>query len=113
MHRKGKWMEHIRNEVARGLHTYRVHVVHSSLTDYLRYEFEWDYVHNAAAGEHIRILDLTEQTSPESRFRHGEVVPEGQLDVYRRARDTAWAAAVPFTDYWRGHQQYWRGSPVV
>ncbi|NKE57872.1 hypothetical protein FXN61_13935 [Lentzea sp. PSKA42] len=136
MSRKGKWLDHIRNEVVRGLHTYRVHVVHGPLTDYLRYEFEWDYVHNAAAGEHIRILDLTEQSSPEGlvaddfwligedhavvmhyddegRFQHGRIVPEGQLVEYRQARDAAWSAAVPFTDYWREHPQYWRDSPAI
>ena len=32
MARKGPWMDHIRSEVARGLHTYRVHVVRGPLT---------------------------------------------------------------------------------
>lgn len=62
--RKRSWMEHIRSEVARGLHTCRVHVVRSPLNDYLRFECEWGYLYNARAGEHIRILDLAESERP-------------------------------------------------
>jgi hypothetical protein len=51
MTRKGSWLDHIRGEVARGLHTYRVHVVRGPLTGYLRFEFEWGYAYNAAVGE--------------------------------------------------------------
>jgi hypothetical protein len=53
MTRKGAWMDRIRSEVDRGLRTYRVHVVDGPPSDYLRFEFEWGYVHNAVAGEHI------------------------------------------------------------
>jgi hypothetical protein len=58
MTRKGAWMDRIHSEVDRGLRTYRVHVVDGPPSDYLRFEFEWGYVHNAVAGEHIRILRL-------------------------------------------------------
>lgn len=61
MSRKGPWLDVIRDEVSRGLHTYRVHVLRAPLTDYERFEFEWGFVLNEQAGEHIRILDLTEQ----------------------------------------------------
>lgn len=128
---KAPWLSHIRDEVARGLHTYRVHVVDGPLSDYLRFEFEWGYVHNAAAGEHIRILDLSEQPrpdglidedfwligedrgirmryDPEGRFLGAEHVQGADADPYRRARAAAWAAAVPFSDYWQAHPQYQR-----
>ena len=131
MARKGLWMEQIRSEVARGLHTYRVHVVRSPLTDYLRFEFEWGYTYNAQAGEHIRVLDLAERRRPAplldedfwligedravrmhydaaGRYLGADIVPPADLQRYRDARDAAWSAAVPFTDYWQAHPQYWR-----
>lgn len=131
MTRKGPWMDHIRGEVARGLHTYRVHVVRGPLTGYLRFEFEWGYAYNAAAGEHIRILDLAEQPKPPAladedfwliggdravqmrydpagRFLGAEIAPAQAVPRYRAARDAAWEAALPFADYWDAHPQYWR-----
>ncbi|WP_371517498.1 DUF6879 family protein [Kitasatospora sp. NBC_01300] len=41
----------------------RDHVITRPLTDYLRFEFA-HYVHNVAAGEDIRILDLTGRENP-------------------------------------------------
>jgi len=134
MARKGPWLNVIRDEVSRGLHTYRVHVVTSPLSDYLRFEFEWGYILNAEAGEHIRILDLAERDEPADligedfwfiagqdrdrvarmrydatgRFLGADVVDEAEVDRYRRACRAAWTAAVPFEDYWRTHPQYWR-----
>lgn len=131
MARKGPWMDQLRSEVARGLHTYRVHVVRGPLSPYLRFEFEWGYTYNAAAGEHIRILDLAEQPGPPAaaagdfwligddravrmhydpggRFLGAEVAPENEIPRYRAIRDATWAAAVPFTDYWAAHPQYHR-----
>lgn len=133
---KKPWMEHIRGEVARGLRTYRVHVVHSPLNDYLRFECEWGYVYNARAGEHIRILDLAERPRPadllgedfwliddrevlrmhydaEGRYIGAEVAPEEVLPQYLAAKDAAWSGAVDFSDYWKAHPEYWRDPSVV
>jgi uncharacterized protein DUF6879 len=133
--RKGPWMEHIRGEVARGLHTYRVHVVNGPLTDYLRFEFEWGYVYNSEAGEHIRVLDLSEQArpdvlvdedfwliddeqairmhyTPDGKFVGAEIAPHETAQRYRAVRDAVWAIAVPFDSYWQGHPQYWRNRPA-
>src|SRR5262249_53089561 len=41
----------------------RVHVIRRPLTDYLRYEFAV-YQYTVAAGEDVRILDLTGQLNP-------------------------------------------------
>src|SRR5690349_10864917 len=57
---KGPWLAQLRQEVADGKRTQRLHVVTSPLSKYLRYECEWGYVYNEQAGEEIRILDLTE-----------------------------------------------------
>ncbi|MGH3961688.1 MAG: DUF6879 family protein [Pseudonocardiaceae bacterium] len=124
--RKEPWMEHIRGEVVRGAHTYRVHVVRSPLNDYLRFECEWGYVYNARAGEHIRILDLAELPRPadlldedfwliedrevlrmnysdDGKFVGAEVSPNELLPRY-----LAWSGAVDFADYWKAHPGYWR-----
>ncbi|MFF5501303.1 DUF6879 family protein [Streptomyces roseolus] len=42
----------------------RVHIVTRPLTDYLRFEFERYYQHQAPAGEDIRILDVTDRPNP-------------------------------------------------
>jgi hypothetical protein len=128
---KQPWMDVIRNEVARGLHTYRVHVVRSPLTDYLRYEFEWGYAYNAEAGEHIRILDTADQCkpdavidedfwlidnqhalvmhySPDGAFLGASIAERESVPRYVAASEAAWSAATDFANYWRRHPQFWR-----
>jgi hypothetical protein len=136
MSRKGPWLEHLRNEAARGLYSHRVHVWHSPLTDYLRYECEWGYAYNAEAGEDIRILDTAEQRKPDAvinedfwlidntyvakmhydpdgRLLGGSIAEPGEIQRYRDAQDAAWSAATPFHDYWQSHRQYWRDKPAA
>jgi hypothetical protein len=131
MARKGPWMDQIRSEVARGLHTYRVHVVRAPLSEYEMFEFEWGFRYNAMAGEHIGILDLTEKPEPLAlvhedfwllgedravrmhydlggRFLGAEIAPKSDVPRYRAAKDAALQAAVPFADYWSAHPQYQR-----
>lgn len=129
--RKQPWLHHLRQEAESGLYRHRVHVVHGPLTDYLRYECEWGYAYNAQAGEDIRILDTAERQKPDDlidydfwlidnirvlRMHYGpfgeflgaEVAPDDELPQYIAAREAAWNAAVPFTEYWATHSQYWR-----
>ncbi len=42
----------------------RVHIVRQPLSDYLRFEFDRYYQHQAPAGEDIRILDVTDRPNP-------------------------------------------------
>lgn len=130
------WHEVIRAEVARGLHTYRVHVVQSPLTDYLRYECEWGYLINGAAGERVRIIDTAEQDkpdvipdedfwligderlvlmhyNPDGTFRGASIGPAELISQYIAAREAAWSAGRDFTDYWHRHPQYHRDHPVT
>jgi hypothetical protein len=123
------WLSVIRSEVARGMHTYRVHVVRSPLTPYLRFCFEWGYAQNVAAGEHISIIDLAEQDAPgglldhdfwlindqdvvlmrydeAGRFVGAEPLEDlGKVEAYRRCAAVAWDAGVPFADYWHAHPE--------
>lgn len=130
------WPEVIRGEVARGLHTYRVHVVRSPLTDYLRYEFEWAYVRNADAGEHIRIIDTAEQPKPatvpdqdfwligdehlllmhyrpDCTFEGASIADPELIPAYIAVREAAWSAGVDFTEYWAEHPQYHRSRSII
>src|SRR6266536_4703972 len=61
---KGPWLQRLERERMEGKRRTRVHVLHSPLSDYLRYECEWGYVYTAAAGEEIHILDLAEVPRP-------------------------------------------------
>lgn len=128
---KGPWLERVAREHAQGVRRYRVHVVESPLSDYLRYECEWGYAYTAAAGEEIYILDVGETPAPEGLpdhdfwifddahvvvmdyddadiFRGAEVLPEAELARYRRYRDLALGGAVKFETYWSAHPQYHR-----
>lgn len=57
------WLTRVRHFRATDRWIGRVHVLRRPLTDYLRYELAV-YRHTVAAGEDIRILDLTSQPDP-------------------------------------------------
>lgn len=56
--RKQPWLDHLSGERDRGLYRHRVRMVTRPVTPYTRYECEWGYAPNVAAGEDVRILDL-------------------------------------------------------
>lgn len=56
--RKQPWLDHLTAERAAGLRRSRVRVVTHPITPYTRYECEWGYVPNVAAGETVRIYDM-------------------------------------------------------
>jgi hypothetical protein len=116
------WLDTVAAAVQAGKTIRRVRVVPRPLSDYIRYEFEWGFVYNVAAGEDIRVLDLTDKPGPPLPdhdfwlFDETTVVkllyrPDGtqvgrelveapDLDAYLSYRDAAWQAAIPFGDYW-------------
>lgn len=132
--RKGAWLARLRAEQAAGKARQRVHVLRSPLSDYLRYECEWGYLPNVAAGEDVRILDQAERPHPAAldvdhdfwllddqvivrmhydehgRFLGAEVLDGTELPRYRATRDTALEAAEPFTSYWNRHPEYYRAN---
>jgi hypothetical protein len=132
MDRKRAWHKVLQADQARGVRNYRVHVVRSPVSPYCRYEMEWGYALNAPY-EDIGILDLAEVERPaglvghdfwlvddhqavrmryddDGRYLGAEIVAAADLPRYRTARETAWAAAVPFARYWAAHPQYHRGG---
>jgi hypothetical protein len=132
MERKRAWHRVLQADRSRGVRNWRVHVLRSPLSVYLRYECEWGYAYNTPY-EDIGILDLAEVGGPaglvdhdfwlvddraavrmhydtSGRYLGAEVVPDAALPRYLAARDAAWEAAVPFADYWAAHPQYHRGG---
>jgi hypothetical protein len=135
--RKEPWLARLRAERNEGKLRQRVHVVRGPLTGYLRYEFEWGYAPNAAAGEDVRILDLAERAlppglrvdhdfwvlddqsavrmhyDPDGRFLGAELVPEALLPRYLEARNGLLHAAEPFDSYWRRHPEYYQANQAA
>jgi hypothetical protein len=126
---KNPWLDHLRRERAAGIRRYRVHVLTTPLTPYLRYECEWGYAPNSNAGEEIYIVDQAEQAAPlvlpvntdfwllddehvllmhydeAGRLLGCEPLPDDQTSVYVKVRDLALAAASPFRTWWARHPQ--------
>lgn len=134
LERKQPWLNRLRREAESGILNHRVHVLHTPLTDYLRYECEWGYAYNAAAGEDIRILDLAERAAPPGLVDHDFWLVDDQHAIrmhydragrflgaepvddpspYQQARDVVVAAAEPFPSWWARHGEEWRERRVA
>lgn len=113
------WTERLKWFATQGKTVSRVHVIRRPLTDYLRFEFE-HYRHNVSAGEHIRILDVTDQPDPglpnqdfwmfdESRVvlmnyaadgsQINRELIDGDPEPYVKWKQIANAHSVPFLEY--------------
>jgi hypothetical protein len=130
--RKQPWLDRLASEKARGLHRHRVRFLHNPLHDYERYECEWGYVPNAAAGEDIRVLRLGEHGLPPELPDHdfwlldnthplrmhygptgefvGATVEHAMIDTYRRCRDTTWKLGEDFSRWWNRHPDLHRDA---
>lgn len=127
------WLDELRDDAAAGKLWQRLHVLRTPLTDYLRYECEWSYAYNVAAGEDVRILDLTGTPRPAGlgneefaliddahvllmRYTSGgkllgaDLAPQHDLEHYRRCRDAALSAAIPFQRFWAAHPEEHRDN---
>ena len=131
---RGTWFKELRNDTAAGRVWRNVHVVDLPLNDYLRYQFEWGYIHNVRAGQHVRVLDTMAHPEAAEFFRAGDfyVFESERILHMRYAEDgrflgaagsgasstagfvalaeLAWRLATPFDDWWVGHPEYHRTS---
>jgi hypothetical protein len=118
------WLDTVAEARKAGKTMRRVRLVERPLTDYTRYEFAWGFVYNVAAGEDIRILDVTDRPGlelpdhdfwlfdestvvkllyrPDGTQIGRELVEHPDLSAYLAWCQAAWELAVPFTDYWSG-----------
>lgn len=133
MERKGRWLDFLREQRARGIDRHRVRVLRTPLSDYDRYACEWGYAYNVPAGDDTRILDIAGRPLPGDvvdhdfwlvdhenpvrmhygdggRFLGATVVDSAELGRYQTARDAAWRAAEPFDAWWGQHPQYHRAA---
>ncbi|MFB6848211.1 DUF6879 family protein [Streptomyces sp. NPDC056373] len=116
------YTDSLRKLRAEGKSKGRVHVVSRPLTDYLRFEFMYYAVH-AAAGDDIRIMDVTDRPNPLEGvqdfwlFDRSEVVLmnyetdgtqisreifEGDVTPFLEYQRIALAESVPFEEYVKG-----------
>ncbi|WP_129840153.1 DUF6879 family protein [Streptomyces sp. RFCAC02] len=101
----------------------RVHIVSRPLSDYLRFEFERYYQHQASAGEDIRILDITGRENPLPNVQDfwmfdqstvvlmhyepdgkqiGRELYDGDPAQFIKYQRIAQAESVPFLEYMKG-----------
>jgi hypothetical protein len=136
--RKQPWLDHLAAERAAGRYRHRVRIVERPVTPYTRYECEWGYVPNVAAGEDVRILDLGEHQLPDvglhldrdwwlltdaegvarvvvmnydenNQFVDAVALTDPRLvSGFEVVRDLLWSAAEPFTDWWSRHGELHR-----
>ncbi|MEV7940254.1 DUF6879 family protein [Kitasatospora sp. NPDC088264] len=110
----------VRSMTDLGKHVARVHVLHSPLSDYLRYELA-SYPGNIKAGESIGIIDTARQKvaglpdhdfwlfddaqvyrmhyTDAGQFLGAELLPDDYLSEYQQYREIALTNAVPFGEY--------------
>jgi len=135
--RKQAWMDQLRSITASGRAWRNVHVVRTPLSDYLRYAFEWGYAYNIAAGQDIRILDLTDSPhlaalasandfyvidgqhvvqmvyTPDGRYEGAVAVGADGVAGYAALAELAYQLATPFTPWWEAHPEFHRTARVA
>ncbi|MFJ5234750.1 DUF6879 family protein [Kitasatospora sp. NPDC088391] len=117
------WHRRVHGFVSSGRRIGRVRVVRQPLTDYQRYQFAWGIPGNIAAGEEIRILDVTGEEFEipqqdwwlfdDSSVVHLNFRPDGtqinrelitgDMRKYQQWKELALERAVPFADYLKEH----------
>lgn len=122
------WTRQLRAHAAAGRSWRVLHAVSEPLSDYLRYEAEWGYTHNAAAGQDIRITALTDEAARLGdllivddrhvfRYRYdsgGRFISADHIDdqseagVYLALSASLWSSAEPFATWWSARPQYHR-----
>lgn len=131
---KQAWLDRLAADARQGRVRRNVHVIEQPLSDYLRYQFEWCYTFNVAAGQDIRVLDIGAHPAAAHLAACGDFAVVEGADVARNrytadgvflgavqapldaARalgalaEAAWEMAVPFTAWWKEHPKYHRES---
>lgn len=135
--RKQAWLDDLRSVAATGRTWRNVHIVRTPLSDYLRYSFEWGCTDNVAAGQDVRVLDLTESPhlaalasandfyvidgrrvvrmvySADGRYEGAVAVGADGVAGYAALAELAHQLATPFTPWWEAHPRYHRATRVA
>jgi len=131
---KQAWLDRLTADARSGRIRRNVHIVEQPLSDYLCYQFEWCYLFNVAAGQEIRVLDISSQRAaahlaacgdftvvegvdvarnqyaPDGTFLGAVQAPADTAAALAAVAEAAWAMAVPFTAWWRDHPQFHRAT---
>lgn len=132
---KAAWLDRIRLDTAEGRAWRRLRIVRPPLTDYVRYSCDWGYTDNGAAGEQVRVLDLSVAPSGvdvlarigdfyllegehvaamtydgAGTFSHADVLDAPVTTVHQAAAAAGWQLAEPFTDWWSRHPEHHRST---
>ncbi len=134
---KAAWLDRIRTDTANGRKWRRLRIVEPPLTDYVRYSCEWGYTDNSAAGEQVRVLDLSEapvgadavvgvgdfylldddrvaamRYDPDGTFIGAELIADPVAEIHRAVARAGWAAAEPFDEWWCRHPEHHRSTAL-
>jgi hypothetical protein len=114
------WQDGIRSWAAQGKFLSRVRMVRQPLTDYQRYLFAWGVPGSVAAGEDVRILDVTNEDfgipkqdfwifddsivvhlnfNPDGTLINIELIDQPDMAKYRAWQETALKNSVPFSEW--------------
>lgn len=134
---KRAWLDRLASDAEHGRIRRNVHIVEEPLSDYLRYQFEWCYTFNVAAGQDVCVLDTSSSPAAAHLAAGGDFAVLEGIDVARnnyrpdgtfrgavQAQADAAAAlaalaeaalvmAVPFTTWWRDHPRYHRARQAA
>jgi hypothetical protein len=122
------WIRQLRAHAAAGRSWRVLHALSYPLSGYARYECEWGYTHNAAAGQNIRIdtltgkyIDLGDLLIIDGRdvFRYDydqfdrfisaeHITAPNDVAAYLATVEPLWDQAEPFAAWWNAHPQYHR-----
>lgn len=129
---KQSWLDRLQADVAAGRAWRRVHALTTPLSDYLRYECEWTYTDNVAAGQDVRVVRVIDNAGDAllsvgdffvidgehvvcshydraGLFVNAAVVTDSAAKVpYIALADVIWRTAQAFTDWWQQHPEYHR-----
>lgn len=132
---KRAWLDRLRSDTEAGKRWRWLRTLKKPPSEYLRFECEWCYTDNVAAGEDIRIIDqatdvllavgdffvldgervLRSHYDQEGRFVGAEVIQEAHARApYLALSQAVWPIAQDFTHWWRvKHPEYRRASRVA
>jgi len=128
--RKQPWLDTLRRERDNGQISRRIRILSAQVTDYERYACDFGYRYNGAY-EEIRVLHRGEHEIPpglierdfwiindsvvvtmnyddRGGFQGAKVADSAELPGHLRTRDTAWAVAEPFAQWWGRHPELHR-----
>lgn len=135
--RKEPWLAKLRDERSRGMYRHRVRIVTRPVSDYTRFECEWGYAPNSAAGEDIRIYDVGDLPLPELRYPANDFwllddtygidmryaddgqfigaaeLPDWAVRRARAAETVLWRRSEPFNTWWARHTELHRDHRKV